>query len=66
MELKKNRHMMTYDVYHWRLASMYLKEFKFEKTVTKKAYWFAKAVKHVRFWRFRAYVNLFLRALLVR
>lgn len=66
MEFRKNRHLMSPRVYNWRLTALYLKEYKFAHTAKFKVYWFFKALAHVRIWRLKAYIKMFLRYLTVR
>lgn len=66
MEFRKNGHLMSPRVYNWRLTALYLKEYRFSDNVKFKVYWFIKALAHVRIWRLKAYIKMFVRYLIVR
>ena len=66
MEFKKNGHLMNARVFNWRLTALYLKEYKFSRKLRLKVYWLCRALAHIRPWKFKEYLKMFINYLFVR
>jgi glycosyltransferase involved in cell wall biosynthesis len=65
-EFKKNKSLMNYNLIHWRLFILLMREAKFSTTKKNKVIYALKALTHIRIWRLGSYLKALVIFLIVR